>query len=258
MRKKGFTLVELLVVISIIALLLALLMPALQKARESAKDVVCKSNQKQFSLAFGMYTNEYNGSFMPGWHDMADHTAGYDGCWLVSLQKYYKDPKLLTCPSADRTEDQMGKMFLRAWKVSPTHFPKLPKYWKYTGSYGINWFVNNPPQPKKSSTIAGFNPKYFWRKADIGGRSSVPMFGDCSFWLSRPHFKDVPPELEADHEEDGMARFCTPRHSGRMNLMFMDFHVEKRSLKSLWKLEWHRDWVNFRDPAWPQWIDRLR
>jgi prepilin-type N-terminal cleavage/methylation domain-containing protein len=54
-QKKGFTLVELLVVISIIALLLAVLMPALQKARISAREVVCSSNLHQLGVAFLAY-----------------------------------------------------------------------------------------------------------------------------------------------------------------------------------------------------------
>lgn len=54
--KKAFTLVELLVVISIIALLLSILMPSLQRAREQAKRILCLSNLKQLALAATNYT----------------------------------------------------------------------------------------------------------------------------------------------------------------------------------------------------------
>jgi prepilin-type N-terminal cleavage/methylation domain-containing protein len=60
-NKKGFTLVELLVVISIIAMLLALLMPALSKARASARWVVCGANLKQWGYAIQGYSTENNG-----------------------------------------------------------------------------------------------------------------------------------------------------------------------------------------------------
>jgi len=49
-RKKAFTLVELLVVISIMAMLLAVLLPALRKARDQAKKTICKSDIKQIYI----------------------------------------------------------------------------------------------------------------------------------------------------------------------------------------------------------------
>jgi prepilin-type N-terminal cleavage/methylation domain-containing protein len=61
--RKAFTLVELLVVISIIALLMAILMPALSKAREQAKKVYCQSNIRQQILACQMYQGDNDDVF---------------------------------------------------------------------------------------------------------------------------------------------------------------------------------------------------
>jgi prepilin-type N-terminal cleavage/methylation domain-containing protein len=59
-RKAAFTLVELLVVISIIAVLLAVLMPSLNKAREQGKSVVCGSRQKDIGLALSLYAADWS------------------------------------------------------------------------------------------------------------------------------------------------------------------------------------------------------
>jgi prepilin-type N-terminal cleavage/methylation domain-containing protein/prepilin-type processing-associated H-X9-DG protein len=62
---RGFTLVELMVVIAIIGLLMAMLLPAVQLARESGRRGACINNLRQIGLAIHMY-HDVNGAFPPG------------------------------------------------------------------------------------------------------------------------------------------------------------------------------------------------
>src|SRR4051794_23995459 len=82
LHHKAFTLIELLVVIAIIAILAAILFPVFAQAKEAAKKTTCISNQKQISIGWRLYADDYDGNYVPlsysvgtktqTWYDLYD------------------------------------------------------------------------------------------------------------------------------------------------------------------------------------------
>lgn len=74
--RRGFTLIEVLVVVTIIALLISILLPSLASARQQARRVACSANLHQLGLAMEMYVSKY-GCFVPVSTDKGEY-----GRWL--------------------------------------------------------------------------------------------------------------------------------------------------------------------------------
>lgn len=118
-KSRGFTLVELLVVIGVIGLLIGLLMPSLARAREQARAIKCASQLRQVGIALNMYANANKG-FMPawsGWHVVGGNGTGEDAPgpgWTEQLTQYFVNPnsQVYNCPSFP--EDYRINYFLAA------------------------------------------------------------------------------------------------------------------------------------------------
>ena len=109
-KKGGFTLVELLVVISVIAILMGILLPALSRAREMGKRAVCLSHVKSLITAVHAYSEDFEG-MIPS--SVEFHNAAWNFfCWVnftdppnwILLGRLYgagviKDPEIFYCPA---------------------------------------------------------------------------------------------------------------------------------------------------------------
>ena len=123
-QKAGFTLVELLVVISIIAMLLAILMPSLQKAREQARKVVCTSNLRQMGIVWILYAENNDGSLF-------FNPAGNPFMWWQTILEYEKGGKdILACPSM--------------------------RQYKFYDSYEPGWYAANYPGDPRGGSRIGY------------------------------------------------------------------------------------------------------
>ena len=180
-NRRGFTLVELLVVIGIIGVLLSILLPALGTARENAKRSACLSNLHQLSLSAIMYANDNRGWFparrlpagaSPGawWPPQVWYYPPYTDerdKWLNYLPGYTVEQSspVLYCPlSADMLHTQAG-----GWGVP------------YGGStiylFGYPYFANYPttPTPGWPAWIAPWQPA-----RRIHDSADLPIFGDIT------------------------------------------------------------------------------
>lgn len=97
--RRGFTLVEMLVVIAVIAILAAIALPALSMAREAARRSACQSNLRQFGQGMIAWSQTHNSAFCSGNFDWYRDGAVTEIGWVADLNVGNFVVSKMTCPS---------------------------------------------------------------------------------------------------------------------------------------------------------------
>lgn len=202
--KKGFTLVELLVVIGIIIVLAAILLPVLARARAGARRATCASNLRQIGLGFAMYISDHDEVFP----NTGDHMLWMGRRWRWPLQPYlgYSAQRDPVDPANPNLSANAGPHVL----VCPSD-TTAPLAWDST-SYGYSAaFYHTPAQVNAMRTT------------DLYGAPTVPCVSQSLATVQDPSRKALVAEWLSNHTEPA-ATWWDWR--GARNYLFVDGHVK--------------------------------
>lgn len=262
-RRRGFTIIELLVVVGVVAVLMAILLPSLATGRDRARGVQCLSNLRQLGLAQTMYAGDFKGRVIPAAYTSArivgdgppiywwggldesgvDHTRGF--VWPY-LQSELRAGGLFECPN-------------QPWG---SYEPQGQEN-AVTSTYGYNGYYLSPAYTPGWAAQIGGRP---WQTLErIAGASTVISFADALLvwdgqYVSNNVLIDPPRIYAGNHRwETNPHPTQSFRHAGASSSVFVDGHAA--ALRARVPLAWPEIGVGaltadddpFYVPDWRNW-----
>ena len=239
--QRGFTLVELLVVVAIVALLAGLLAPGITGAREAGRSAVCLSNLRQVQAANDLYANDHAGSLAPGAPDMLRNLTRWHGSRDKATDPFR--------PEGGTLSEHLGTTLVRECPTFAGVLRTLAEtgagFERSAGGYGYN---NAFAGVVRTRAIDGTHPLVTDLAGSLRERFATPgatiAFADAAFAgsngpggvveysFAEPRFH---PDWGAAARPDPSIHFRhTPRRDGRANIVWLDGHASSAARTYTW------------------------
>ena len=241
-KQKAFSLIELLVVLSVVSLLMAILVPVLATARSQACGAICQSNLRQLFLANTGYTFENDGYYVPAapdilstkggkyrWHGVRDSADEPFEPRLGPLAGYLADGRVKECPEGG---DFAGG---GSWEEN---------FEQGCGGYGYNriYLGSREWEERQFVTIeqmetAGWETT---RATEVGKPGKTLMFADTAICVEKPiliEYSFAEPPFYVYKGKPLTSFYLSPsihfRHRGRAKVEWADGHSDSREMADL-------------------------